>query len=67
MDPYVSIEYGNKKLKTTTKAQAGRFPIWNEPFEIDVTPESSEIKFICMDKDFFKFDDHVRKSANSLK
>ena len=30
MDPYVIIEYGGTKLRTKTKSQAGKFPIWNE-------------------------------------
>lgn len=37
MDPYVIIRYGGRDVKTSTKNEAGKRPVWNETFTIPVT------------------------------
>ena len=36
MDPYVIIQTRMEKFRTTTKDGAGKTPVWNETFNIDV-------------------------------
>ena len=30
MDPFVELIYKNKVLRTQTRQEAGKFPVWNE-------------------------------------
>lgn len=35
MDPYIIIEHNkSKKLRTKASDEAGKFPVWNEQFDI---------------------------------
>ena len=36
MDPFVKFTYGDLKFMTTEKSNAGKKPIWNETFLINV-------------------------------
>ncbi len=36
MDPYVCIEYRNKKYKTDVDQDGGRLPVWNNTIPISV-------------------------------
>ena len=36
MDPFVKFSYGDLEFRTTEKSNAGKKPIWNETFQIDV-------------------------------
>ena len=46
MDPYVLINYGGKKYKTTVQDEAGKHPVWNESFSIYVTNLNDTVKVI---------------------
>ena len=36
MDPFVKFSYGDLEFRTSEKSNAGKKPIWNETFQIDV-------------------------------
>ena len=36
MDPFVKFKYGELEFRTTEKSNAGKKPIWNETFQINV-------------------------------
>ena len=36
MDPYCKVKAGEQKFKTAVKDGAGKEPVWNEAFDIDV-------------------------------
>ncbi|TNV76145.1 hypothetical protein FGO68_gene9742 [Halteria grandinella] len=60
MDPYVKIEHSGQVWKTTVKGQAGRFPIWNETFEVPIQDVKDYlVKLSVYDSDFFKKDDFI--------
>ena len=56
MDPYVIIRYGGRDLKTSTKDEAGKKPIWNEDFSIPIRSINERMEIIVMDKDITKDD-----------
>ena len=49
MDPYVKFSYGELEFRTTEKTDAGKNPIWNETFQIDVIELEDEMSFSVMD------------------
>ena len=36
MDPFIKFTYNELEFRTTEKSNAGKKPIWNETFKIDV-------------------------------
>jgi len=34
MDPFIVLEVGNEKFKTTTVQEGGKNPVWQEKFDI---------------------------------
>ena len=38
MDPYVILYIGEYVIKTSTKKEAGKYPVWNELFTFFVKP-----------------------------
>jgi len=52
MDPFVEIEYLDKKYKTNVVCDAGFHPIWDmQSFDIHVEGLGDPIKFSCYDED----------------
>lgn len=56
MDPYCKMIFGGKKFKTKTKGDAGKKPVWNMGFELDVKNIDDGIEFHVMDEDTFTDD-----------
>jgi len=56
-DPFVVIQYGEQKLKSSTVPKTLN-PVWNEEFELDITngDPNLEISFTVFDKDPVKAD-----------
>ncbi|MCL7035507.1 hypothetical protein MKW94_018307 [Papaver nudicaule] len=71
MDPYVVIQFGNQRRKSTVARGEGRAPLWNEKFTFDVEyPDNArdehhqyKLNFTIMDKDRFSRDDFVGEST----
>ena len=51
MDPFVMIQTRMLKYRTTTKDGAGKKPVWNEGFDIDVKYVGDDITIQVMDED----------------
>ena len=51
MDPYVKIQTRQQQLRTKTKNSAGKTPVWNETFNIDVKYVGDDITIQCYDSD----------------
>ena len=51
MDPFVEIEYKNKKYRTKVKEEGGKTPVWNQTLEIPLESLLDTIKFACYDQD----------------
>ncbi|KAI3888178.1 hypothetical protein MKX03_020576 [Papaver bracteatum] len=69
MDPYVIIQFGNQKRKSTVARGEGKAPVWNEKFTFDVEyPDNirDELNLTIMDKDWFSRDDFVGESTINL-
>ncbi|KAI3888186.1 hypothetical protein MKX03_020584 [Papaver bracteatum] len=70
MDPYVIIQFGNQKRKSTVARGEGKTPMWNEKFTFDVEyPDNIKdehhqykLNLIIMDKDRFSRDDFNGRS-----
>jgi Ca2+-dependent lipid-binding protein len=56
MDPFVEIEYKNKKYRTRVKEEGGKLPVWNQTLEIPLESLLDEIKVCCYDQDSFTND-----------
>ncbi|MCL7034585.1 hypothetical protein MKW94_014835 [Papaver nudicaule] len=72
MDPYVVIQFGNQRRKSTVARGEGRAPLWNEKFTFDVEYPADNVRdehhqyklnFTIMDKDRFSRDDFVGEST----
>ncbi|KAI3888180.1 hypothetical protein MKX03_020578, partial [Papaver bracteatum] len=71
MDPYVIIQFGNQKRKSTVSRGEGKAPMWNEKFTFDVeNPDNIrdehhqyKLNLTIMDKDSFRRDDFVGEST----
>ena len=50
MDPYCILYIKEKEFRTSVKKEAGKQPIWNESFDIDVKDISDELTIKVMDK-----------------
>ena len=55
MDPFAVIEYRQSKFKTKVKDSAGKMPVWNETFQLD-------IKYIGDDMFIKVFDEDVTEN-----
>ncbi|KAI3935581.1 hypothetical protein MKW92_031824 [Papaver armeniacum] len=74
MDPYVIIQFGNQKRKSTVARGEGKAPVWNEKFTFDVEyPDNIrdehhqyKLNLTIMDKDMFSRDDFVGESTINL-
>jgi len=49
MDPYCKINYREADFKTKVKQNAGKHPVWNENFDIDIQYIGDDITFSVMD------------------
>lgn len=56
MDPYVCIEYRNKKYKTDVDEEGGRIPVWNNTISITVYSLEDDVKITCFDEDLITDD-----------
>lgn len=54
MDPYCRITYREQVMKTAVRNDAGKHPVWNEGFEIEIQYVGDDINFSVMDKDITK-------------
>jgi Ca2+-dependent lipid-binding protein len=43
MDPYVTIHYMGQKYKTKIMNSAGKNPVWNDSFDIEIGSMSDEL------------------------
>ena len=47
MDPYVNVKTANKVImRTKTKDEAGKTPVWNETQELQITDPSEFLEFV---------------------
>ena len=51
MDPYVTIHYMGQKYKTKIMNSAGKNPVWNDSFDIEIGSMSDELQFFVKDND----------------
>lgn len=58
MDPYCIIETRQQKFRTKTKQSAGKTPVWNEKFDIDVKYIGDDMSIVVWDEDVTS-SDHV--------
>lgn len=58
MDPYVTFSYQDQQYKTLAAEDRGKFPIWNQIYELNIISLEDEIIFKVMDKDLF-YDDAI--------
>lgn len=49
MDPKVEILFEGKSFETTEKPDAGKHPVWNESFDLEILETSVAIRLICKD------------------
>ena len=51
MDPFVELEYQDKKFTTKVVEDGHKNPLWNETFEIAIESLQDELKISCYDQD----------------
>ena len=51
MDPYVTIETRQQKLRTKTINGGGKTPVWNQIFDIDVKYIGDDMSLTVLDED----------------
>ncbi|TNV75905.1 hypothetical protein FGO68_gene12520 [Halteria grandinella] len=56
MDPYLLLEYGGLKFKSKVASGGGKFPNWNETFELDICSVNDEIKLVAKDENIISDD-----------
>ena len=56
MDPFVNIKVREQTFKTQTKNNAGKKPVWNEHFDIDVKYVGDDMWIQVCDQDTMSFD-----------
>ena len=56
MDPYVVIETRQQKVRTNTLQGAGKTPIWNQSFDIDVKYIGDDLTLTILDEDITSSD-----------
>lgn len=66
MDPFIIIEHNkSKKLRTKTCDEAGKFPVWNEQFDLQLTSAADTINLLCYDEDII-VDDFIGVATLNL-
>jgi Ca2+-dependent lipid-binding protein len=55
----VIINCHGQNFKTNVKSEAGKYPVWNQNFTINITSMNEEISFEVMDRDTFSKDDLI--------
>jgi Ca2+-dependent lipid-binding protein len=56
MDPFLQVDYRDKKFRTKVIDQGGKEPVWNEMLEIPLESLQDTIKIGCYDQDPFTND-----------
>ena len=56
MDPFATVKYRQQDFKTKAKKGAGKTPIWDETFEIDVKYQGDDLVLKIFDEDVFSSD-----------
>lgn len=56
MDPYCVITYRQEKHKTQTKNNAGKTPVWNQTFDLDIKYIGDDIEITVLDEDITESD-----------
>ena len=51
MDPYCVLQVREQKFQTVTKDGAGKAPVWNQTFEVDVKYIGDDFFLTVFDKD----------------
>ena len=51
MDPFIKFKYNELEFSTTEKSNAGKKPIWNETFQINVKNLEDNLHLAVMDAD----------------
>lgn len=60
MDPYVTVRYAGKEVRTPTLKNKGKHPDWNHTFGIPITSINERLEIRVYDEDVLK-DDEVGK------
>ena len=55
MDPFIVVEYADKKYKTKVIRDGGKKPVWNECLEIPIS-DGNILKITCYDEDLIMDD-----------
>lgn len=58
MDPYASLQLGNRKYTTETRNDEGMHAVWNVAYEFDLKDAEEILKIDVFDKDALE-DDYV--------
>lgn len=56
MDPYCIVKYREEEHKTQTKNNAGKTPVWNQTFDLDIKYIGDDIEVSVLDEDVCKSD-----------
>ncbi|TNV75843.1 hypothetical protein FGO68_gene9817 [Halteria grandinella] len=56
MDPFVEISYNNKKYRSMTHKNGGKFPSWNQTFEIEIDSAQDDLSFTIFDENVLSKD-----------
>jgi Ca2+-dependent lipid-binding protein len=49
MDPYVVIKVDGKELRTKTMDDAGKTPVWNQDFDVNLPDKKKDVTFQVFD------------------
>ena len=56
MDPWVQLKCRDWKARTKTKNSAGKTPVWNETFNVDVKYIGDDLNIVVYDEDLTSSD-----------
>ena len=56
MDPFVEICFANKKYRSITAKAGGKFPKFNQSFEIEICSLNDDLSFTVMDENVISND-----------
>ena len=56
MDPFAVVLYREEKHKTQTKNNAGKTPVWNQTFDLDIKYIGDDIQVTVLDEDITESD-----------
>jgi len=51
MDPYAIVKYREQEHKTQTKNNAGKTPVWNSTYDLDIKYIGDDITIVVYDED----------------